>query len=135
MKSPLKSPSPFSLTGVGLRDFMNPVIPDTVVMSRKKSPKSSPKKQSLVELHALKEVIRKICLTINNLKKKQQEKMKEEIQRRVTDRNFPKNTEEMLTRIIKESYSKDLEYNKILFLENFLAQKLAKLQTFKFISK
>ena len=61
--------------------------------------------------------------------------MKEEIQRRVTDRNFPKNTEEMLTRIIKESYSKDLEYNKILFLENFLAQKLAKLQTFKFISK
>ena len=74
LKSPLKSPSPFSLTGVGLRDFMNPVIPDTVVMSRKKSPKSSPKKQSLVELNALKEVIRKIRLTINNLKKKQQEK-------------------------------------------------------------
>jgi hypothetical protein len=136
LKSPLKSPSPFSLTGVGLRDFMNPVIPDTVVMSRKKSPKSSPKKQSLVELKALKEVIRKIRLQINILKKQQQKKMKEEIQRRVTDRNFPKKTEEMLTRIIKNSYSKDLEYNKnLLFLENFLAQKLAKLQTFKFISK
>jgi hypothetical protein len=42
----------------------------------------------------------------------------------------------MLTKIIKEDYSKDLEYNKnLLFLENFLAQKLAKLQTFKFTSK
>jgi hypothetical protein len=121
-----KSPSPLSLTGVGLRDFMNPVIPDTVVMSRKKSPKSSPKKQSLVELKALKEVIRKIRLQINILKKQQQE----EIKTRIIDRKFPKTTEEMLTIIVKNNYNKDL-----LFLENFLAQKLAKLQTFKFTSK
>ena len=36
----------------------------------------------------------------------------------------------MLTIIVKNNYNKDL-----LFLENFLAQKLAKLQTFKFTSK
>ena len=101
-------------------------------MSRKKSPKSSPKRDSLLDLRALQEVIRKIHI----LKKQQQEKMKEEIQRRVIDRNFPKKTEEMLIKIIKEDYSKDLEYNKnLLYLEKFLAQKLAKLQTFKFTSK
>ena len=128
-RSPSKShlKSPFSLTGVGLRDFMNPEIPPyTVVMSRKKSPKSSPKRDSLPDLGALHKVIRKIRLQIDILKKQQQE----EIQRRVIDRKFPKTTEEMLTIIVKNNYNKDL-----LFLENFLAQKLAKLQTFKFTSK
>ena len=105
---------------------MNPVIPDTVVMSRKKSPKSSSKRDSLVDLGALHKVIRKIRLEIDILKKQQQE----EIQKRVIDRKFPKTTEEMLTIIVKNNYNKDL-----LFLENFLAQKLAKLQTFKFTSK
>ena len=58
-KSHSKSPSPFSLRGEELRRFFSPVMPVTVVMPRKKSPKSPAKKQSLVALKRYKKILEK----------------------------------------------------------------------------
>jgi hypothetical protein len=132
---PSKQPAPFLLTGKDLDRFFSPVIPQQNTMPRKKSPKSPPskslksssKKQSLVALKALQENIRKIRLQITDLENRK----KEEIKKRVTDRNFTDNELiKELTNVINVHYNPSL-----LKLNEMLVKKLAKLQQFKFTPK
>jgi hypothetical protein len=119
------------LSGEELRRFFSPVIPKQNTMPRKKtsskSLKSSSKKQSLVALKALQENIRKIRLQITDLENRK----KEEIKKRVTDRNFTDNELiKELTDVINVHYNPTL-----LKLNKMLLKKLDKLQQFKFTPK